>query len=384
MPGIEELNSFIFFTAIHCFILGAVIYRIKHGSGGNQALSLIFILFGIYLIEFYGVVKDSWPVWMSLWTYPLLYALGPLLFQLVKNKLAGSSEQEFFRSTQWILLGIYLIFLPFFVINYSATDLMESGEKLPLFYRFILGILIYPITYQLYTLVWLVMAFRHLLSFEAPDQQTSMTNQILAKRRQTLQLFLVLLLLYLVVGLTYELLNLRRQSVDFLPYIYLNLSLSFLLQGFGYLILFQPELLRNLRPLRNERKYERDLIPPENLPAYAEQLSSYWQERPYLSDSFQLEELAQRLSLSKNQASQLVNRVHGMSFSRWVKTARISYALDFWEQNTNGKTPRVKDMIFSSGFQNTVSFYRAFKEVTGQSFPEFKEKRKKKITPYDK
>lgn len=383
MLGTGELTSFILFTAIHCFILGAVIFRIKKGNGGNRALSLVFILFGIYLIEFYGVVEDSWPVWMSLWTYPLLYALGPLLFRLVKQKLASSDTGQPSRSTQWILLGIYLLFIPFFFVNYSAADLVESSDKLPLFYRFILAILIYPVTYQLYTLVWLGIAGRYLLSFQTPKEQTSIANQILTKRRDALRLFLVLLIIYLLVGITYELLNLRRQSIDFLPYIYLNLSLSLLLQGFGYIILFRPELLRNLKPLINERKYERDLIPETSLSKLTEQLSIFWKEKPYLSDDFQLEQLARHLSLSKNQASQLVNRVHGMSFSKWVKTCRISYAMRYWEQHTNGKPPRVKDMIYSSGFQNTVSFYRAFKEVTGESFPEFKERQQKKITSYD-
>ncbi len=383
MFGTEELNSFILFTAIHCFILGIIIARIRNGNRGNQALSLILILFGVYLIEFYGVVKDVWPVWMSLWTYPLLYTLGPLLLQFTRRNLSDSTTDKPFQTTQRILIGLYLVFLPFFFINYAAIDLMESSEKLPLFYRIILGLLIYPITYQLYTLVWIVMAFRHLYSFQVSEQRTSMAIQIFAKRRQALQVILVLLSMYLVVGITYELLHLKRQSIDFLPYIYLNLSLSLLLQGFGYLILFRPELLRNLKPLKNERKYERDLIPAASLSEYAERLAHYWGQKPYLSDDFQLEHLATQLSLSKNQASQLVNRIHGMTFSKWVKTARIDHALGYWEENTNGKIPRVKDMIFSSGFQNTVSFYRAFKEVTGETFPEFKEKQKKKITSYD-
>ena len=347
-----ELTSFILFTAIHCFILGAVIFRIKNGNGGNQALSLIFILFGIYLIEFYGVVQDTWPIWMSLWSFPLLYALGPLLFQLVKRKLSGSNIKESFRSAQWILFGIYLIFLPFFFINYSATNLVESSEKLPLFYRFILA---YPHLPHHLSVVYTGVASHHISAstvfFKAPERQTSFAHEILSKRRQALQLFLIVLMIYFGVGITYELLHLGRQSIDFLPYIYLNLSLSLLLQGFGYLILFRPELLRNLRLVKNERKYERDLIPETSLSDYAEQLAHYWEQKPFLTDDFQLEQLATQLSLSKNQASQLVNRIHGMSFSKWVKTARIAHAIHYWTDNTNGKPPRVKDMIFSSGFQ---------------------------------
>lgn len=378
-----ELASFILFTAVHCFILGVLIFRIKQGNWGNQALSFIFLLFGVYLIEFYGVIKDAWPVWMSLWTYPLLYGLGPLLFLLAKGNLTRSDRKNQFRNTVWIVLGVYLVFLPFFFINYSSNDLMESSKQLPLFYRFALAILIYPITYQLHTIIWLAFSFRGISSAKDAAQQTSLSLKIHIKRQKSLKLFLGLLLVYFTLGISYELLHLNRQSIDYLPYIYLNLSLSLLLQGFGYLILVRPEILRNLKPLTNERKYERDLIPDSALPKYEQELIHYWRTRPYLADDFQLESLANQLSLSKNQASQLVNRIHGMSFSKWVKSSRISYALQYWEAHSNGKMPRVKDMIFSSGFQNTVSFYRAFKEVTGESFPEFKEKHKKKMTSYD-
>lgn len=378
-----ELSTFILFTAIHCFILGGLILRIKNGSRGNLALSLIFLLFGVYLIEFYGVIKEVWPVWMSLWTYPLLYGLGPLLFQLVKGKLATTANKSNFRNTVWIVAGIYLVFIPFFVVNFSATDLMESSEKLPLFYRFILAILIYPITYQLFTMIWLVVTLKRITTSRSTSEVTSFTKQIISKRYAPLRLFISLLFIYFLVGITYELLHLKRQSIDFLPYIYLNLSLSLLLQGFGYIMLLRPELLRNIRPIKNEKKYERDLIPESALPQYEAQLASYWERQPYLSDDFHLEELSHHLGLSKNQASQLVNRIHGMSFSKWVKVSRIEFALKYWKRHSNGKLPRVKDMIFSSGFQNTVSFYRAFKEIRGESFPAFKEKQKKDITSYE-
>lgn len=253
----------------------------------------------------------------------------------------------------------------------------QCSQKLPVFYRFILALLIYPVTYQLHTIIWLIAAYRRLLRFQASTQHTTLTNQLMQGRQKTFRLLLALLLVYFAIGITYELLHLKRQSIDFLPYIYLNLSLSLLLQGFAYLILLRPELLRNLKPIRTEKKYERNLIPEETLPKYTKQLAKYWEKQPYLSDEFQLEELADQLALSKNQASQLVNRIHGMSFSKWVKSARIAHALAYWKQHSNGKLPRVKDMIFSSGFQNTVSFYRAFKEVTGESFPEFKERQKK-------
>jgi|GEM_PF-5251923 len=377
-----ELSTFILFTALHCFILGGLILWIKNGSRGNQALSLIFLLFGVYLIEFYGVIREAWPVGMSLWTYPLLYGLGPLLFQLLRGNLATTDNRPNFRNTTWIVTGIYLVFLPFFIVNFSATDLMESSEKLPLFYRFILAILIYPITYQLYTIIWVMITLKQIPIFRKSIAGTSFTQQIISKRYAPLKLFTSLLLVYFLVGITYELLHLKRQSIEFQPYIYLNLSLSVILQGFGYIMLLRPELLRNVRPIKNEKKYERDLIPESALPQYEAQLAIYWEEQPYLSDDFHLEELARRLDLSKNQASQLVNRIHGMSFSKWVKSSRIEFALKYWQAHTNGNLPRVKDMIFSSGFQNTVSFYRAFKEVKGESFPEFKERQKKNITSY--
>jgi len=92
-------------------------------------------------------------------------------------------------------------------------------------------------------------------------------------------------------------------------------------------------------------------------------------EQVYLSDSLSLDEFANSLNLPKKYVSELINLKFGKSFKALINHYRVERAK---QMMTNTHEPfQLIDVGLESGFNNKVSFYRVFKQHTGQSPSEY-------------
>ena len=87
------------------------------------------------------------------------------------------------------------------------------------------------------------------------------------------------------------------------------------------------------------------------------------ERRPFLVDSFSLQDLANALYTNKSYLSKTINRFSGRNFRQYVNYYRIMYALDLFRNNMS---LRVTDMAQLSGFHSVTSFFQSFKIVMGE------------------
>ncbi len=88
------------------------------------------------------------------------------------------------------------------------------------------------------------------------------------------------------------------------------------------------------------------------------------QKRPFLVESFTLDDFAARLYTNKLYLSKTINHYSGGNFRQFVNHFRVKYAMGLFEKNMS---LRVSDMSELSGFHNVVTFNNAFKLMTGET-----------------
>ncbi|MEM9648740.1 MAG: helix-turn-helix domain-containing protein [Bacteroidota bacterium] len=86
-------------------------------------------------------------------------------------------------------------------------------------------------------------------------------------------------------------------------------------------------------------------------------------QKPYLNQDFKLDDIADLLNISRHHASQVINENFKMSFYDFTNKYRIEEA-KLHLQDFENKTQSISDIAYECGFNNRVSFYKAFKKIT--------------------
>lgn len=97
-------------------------------------------------------------------------------------------------------------------------------------------------------------------------------------------------------------------------------------------------------------------------------------EKPYLNSDLRLDDMANKLNLSRHHMSQIINEHFDTNFFDFINSYRIEESKRLLINETD---LNITDVIFSSGFNNRVSFYKAFKNHTGITPTEFKTRQSK-------
>lgn len=92
----------------------------------------------------------------------------------------------------------------------------------------------------------------------------------------------------------------------------------------------------------------------------------------YTHVNFSFDDLSDNLKIPKSELSQLIHKVYGINFYKFIAFKRISYAIKKLEEH-NGQTT-IENVMVESGFSSKPTFYKYFKEVTGGTPSEFIDK----------
>ncbi len=135
--------------------------------------------------------------------------------------------------------------------------------------------------------------------------------------------------------------------------------------GFVQPEIFEGKLVRETIPFVKYRKTGLTDALSMEMGKQLEQLMH--KEKPYLQNDLRLEVLAARLNLSRNQTSQVINQHFNLSFFDFINQYRIREAKLFLE-NIEIEKLNITQIAYTVGFNNRVSFYKAFRKFE-QSTP---------------
>ena len=146
------------------------------------------------------------------------------------------------------------------------------------------------------------------------------------------------------------------------------LAMTFIIQSIAYKIIDKSVIFNSKPPsLHNLDQRKKDEITIIN---------TLENDKIYLQDDLSLSLFADSVNLNPSYVSEIINQKFNCSFKKLMNQYRLEEAKNHLRKNRDSSIKLI-DIAFMSGFNNKVSFYRAFKEFEGMSPSEFLENTKK-------
>ncbi len=376
-------SSLLLLGAAHGLFLALALINVK--SGNTTALRLLALLTLTFAADL-GVdfLNES----RNLIHYPKLvfiesvtsFLYGPLTYLYVVSLTASSGFR--FSIAKWghflPFVASILLLIPFF--NLSDEYLLELiysdaelDDRLGLWA--IGGLLVELLPIPLIG-VYLTFAVRRLIRHgRAIREQFSSIERISLVWLRNL---LIALGLLYVLYLGAVLLSTGGGDNDHLEQI-VNLATVIVIYSIGYLGLRQPVIFTqgNKAPAESAEavqpvaetvvepgkpKYERSALDVESSRLLLTELQNYMaKEEPYLDNKLTLAQLAERLGISSNYLSQVINEQEGRNFFDYINQHRVEKAKEILADPAQSDTT-ILTIAFESGFNSKSAFYTAFRQ----------------------
>jgi len=154
----------------------------------------------------------------------------------------------------------------------------------------------------------------------------------------------------------------------------ISLSLSFFIFLLGFLGLQRPRIYRgeHIKEIMSFSKYKRtgltDLA-AQTLKARIELVMK--QKELFTNGALRLDDLVHEVKSTRHNVSMVVNKHFNESFFDFVNRYRVEYVKEKM-RDPKYRNHTIIELAYESGFNNKVSFNKAFKRITGRTPSEFK------------
>lgn len=180
-----------------------------------------------------------------------------------------------------------------------------------------------------------------------------------------LQLIFRIHLAFIVVYIIYAVLTINGHTYGFLYHLQL-FCMSVMVLFIGYSAYVQPDLFNGVRFKGNRmfKKYESSVLTKSYSSELKEQIIILFEkEKIYRKNDLNLVLLASKLNTTRHSTSQIINEHFDMNFNELVNKYRIEEAKEILLLDEKNEL-NIIDIVYSVGFNNKVSFSRAFKKHT--------------------
>lgn len=360
MLNIWEL-FFLFFAFQALAVAVFFFFRKKGNTFSNRILSLFLVLFACNLtynvlywskllfqieyIHFYGLLAIIWTSYA-----PLMYIY---VRKVIKNKKLSIKDIIHIvptLTTIWLYLPLYIL---------------STEEKLEALRNRTIGQYIRNLEYVVLFFICIMLFYTAFTYFSFKDAHVGYN------KKKWFYWVLGSFSCYVLSMTTYFVLS--HFGVIDTQYDYIIMYLITLFIGLiSYFGFKQPEIFDGLsmNQILPFKKYQKTGLTKNHALELKNTLAQYFENnKPYLNTELRLNDVAEQLNLSRHHTSQIINEYFDTSFFDFVNSYRIEEAKHLL---TNNHDLTITDIIFSSGFNNRVSFYKAFKKHTGTTPTHYK------------
>ncbi|TFG79294.1 MAG: AraC family transcriptional regulator [Flavobacteriales bacterium] len=193
----------------------------------------------------------------------------------------------------------------------------------------------------------------------AHTKELGKTNKIWQRNFYTIHL------LYIISYAFYGFLVTNHMSSGFFYHSQI-VCMSLMVIFLGFSVNVQPSVFSGLVTYKNQLfyKYEKSGLTESLSKELMQNLKHLFDDQKiYKENDLNLETLADRLNTTRHNASQVVNEHFGMNFNELINTYRIREAKYILETDKK-KNLNMIDIAYEVGFNNKVSFNKAFKKDT--------------------
>lgn len=339
-------------------ILVAIYFLLKKKGDrlANGILSAFLLIFALNLIYNVGYWSKLLFTPQNVWAFGLLAMIWvlypPLIYLYCKRVLTGKGLT--FRDSVHIipLLAAFWAFSPVLLLN--------SDEKLDILRNGLVGNYIRFAPYVSWMVV-LIMVFYVLFTYFSFRNYKAGRN-----KKRWFQWLLGSFSCYVLAMFVYFVLS-RLQLITTGHDYFIMYTIIFFIGSISYFGIMQPDVFSGLSmdSVLPFGKYRKTGLSESHSLELKTQLLTYLEEsKPYLKNDLRLGDLANELNLSVHHTSQVINEHFDCNFFDLINSYRIREAKRLLIEANN---LNITDIIFSSGFNNRVSFYKAFKKQTGKT-----------------
>lgn len=165
----------------------------------------------------------------------------------------------------------------------------------------------------------------------------------------------------------------------------LNVVIVVVVYTLGYMGMRQPDIFKQQdrreevtsdvdERTSDKPKYERSALDAEMSAALLEELQTVMlDERPYLDAKLTLSQLAERLGISTNYLSQIINQQTSSNFFDYINSHRVEAAKQILADPDKARLS-VLAIAMDAGFNSKSAFYSAFKQHAHMTPSQFRQK----------
>ncbi len=369
LPKVSVLSFFYFCAALIGLFLVLVINLSKSGSKKTKVFISIFIsAHSFFILEFVLYMTKLGLNYPHSYRFSSSMALlfGPSLYFYIKHVL----QDYKFRTISLLHLLPTIILLLFLLPIY----VLSSEEKLRIMLEIVSAegndffiFLVKSISLVLYAVLIGKMLFSkikvlHLDSDKKPIKKWAFTLYLI---------HILYVVTYLIYGVFAFLVSENISSN--LYYILIGIMSTMVLY-IGYMAFVQPSIFGNtgltLASAFNQ-KYEKSGLTNAFSEELKEQLIKLLtEEEIYKKSGISLALLSEKLNTTKHNTSQIINEHFEMNFFELINKFRIKEAIRILESDIHGNF-NIIDVAYEVGFNNKVTFNKAFKKETSLTPTEY-------------
>lgn len=358
--------------------LSALLFAKRNKTLSDNTLAIWMIVIAIHIFSYYLHYMGYWKMYPHLvglaHPFPLLH--GPFLYLYVVFSLRTDQRLRWKDMAHFIPFAlVYVGMLPF-LFGYSAeqkllSDMQDFDSEYQLFFTasffsFVVSGIIYP-----------VLAYRKITRY-----QQVIDNNFAYKEEISLRWLKMLIgglgVVYLVAATTFAMYILGVEFNFNIDYVFYSLMvlLVFALGFFGirYQGIFTEKTKQHqqiIEEKQNDESYQKSGLKLSDAQLLHQKLLVLMREqKPYMEAKLTLSQLAEKLEISSNNLSQVINQCEGKNFYDFVNAYRVN---EFIERATSSENANLNllGIAFDAGFNSKSSFNQVFKKVTGKTPREY-------------
>ncbi|MEO9966596.1 MAG: AraC family transcriptional regulator [Reichenbachiella sp.] len=356
-PSFDTWTSLFLFVALQGLFVFIALFNLKGAQvQANRILAFLLLTFSIVIFSYvlYWTRYNQVFPYLNAWYHPLIFLSGTLFYLYIRNITTGKklNRRDWFHFI--IPLLIILGLTPLFIDNYLGERWLLTNKTLYL----IFAIAINAYLKLTYLGVYLFLSYRHYYRANLRESYLKpWFNYLLWSYTGY----------YFTIVLYYALVNFSFFNVEW-DYM-ISFAMSFFIFCVSFLGYIYPQVLAG-KPLSNillRHKYKNSGLTKRGEEELKNTLLKLMQEdQLFLHNDLSLDRLALEANTTRHNVSLVINKYFEKNFFDFINQFRIEFVKELFLR-TECQGEHIIQLAYRAGFNNKVSFNKAFKKFTGQT-----------------
>lgn len=373
------MHIIIVIGAVQAFFLAFLLTTKKKKMLADKVLLAWLIFAGIFLFSYYAELSglDKEYPFIAFFAFSLGMLFGAITF--IYTDVLTSQEQKF--KWNYLLHGIpYIVFTLILYIKLQSNNNpiiteaiveIEDTETPIMWAQTIINVFNGPV----YMVISWVLLKKHQRNIHSEFSYTE--NIDLKWLKNIIRSVIVLLIVVVIMNITSNYNDLIPSRLgDNMIFLSITLLVFFLgYHGVRQQIIFSPEDLKidnkkSKTSIEKAQYIKSSLKENESKELLKKLVELMEEDKPYLDGKLSLNQVAEKLNISSNHLSQVINENLNKNFFDFVNGYRVE-AIKKRMLDSESKNITLLGLAFESGFNSKSSFNNIFKKVTGETPSQF-------------